>query len=102
MLCIIETEEGLILNLEEPALDISVVDTCRRQLMEISDGNWPKVMVNLKGVDFIDSSGLGLLVTIHKYFGKPNSPVILLNPKPVIMDLLETFGLHRIFLIRED
>ena len=55
--------------------------------------------LDLSATTFLDSSGLGILVSLHKTMRSRNGCVRLLKPIPNIRHLLELTQLHRIFEI---
>lgn len=50
-------------------------------------------------LDFLDSSGLGALISIQKMATERGGRFRLLHPKPAIVQVLELTRLHRIFEI---
>ena len=54
---------------------------------------------DLAGVTFLDSSGLGALLALHKTLTLQQGRVRLLNPSPTVQQILELTRLHRVFEI---
>lgn len=50
-------------------------------------------------LEFLDSSGLGALISIQKLANGRNGQLRLLSPKPGIVQVLELTRLHRVFSI---
>jgi anti-sigma B factor antagonist len=50
-------------------------------------------------LDFVDSSGLGALISMQKLANERGGKLRLLSPKPSVIQLLELTRLHRIFEI---
>ena len=50
-------------------------------------------------LEFLDSSGLGALISLQKLAHERQGIFRLLSPRPVIMQILELTRLHRIFEI---
>jgi len=65
-------------------------------------GRERKFLVNLGEVSYIDSSGLGELITSHTSLRNRGGSVKLLNPNKRIRDLLKMTKLLNIFEIFED
>ncbi len=61
-----------------------------------------KLVMDLHQVEFIDSSGLSVLVSAHKLTQKRSGEVILLSPSPGVRSLIELTRLHQVFTIFED
>jgi anti-sigma B factor antagonist len=55
--------------------------------------------LDLSSVTFLDSSGLGVLVALHKTLRARDGQVRLLKPAPNVLQVLELTRLHRIFEI---
>src|SRR6186713_2715860 len=56
-----------------------------------------RVFVDLAGVDYVDSAGLGLLVGLKMTAKKNNSRIILLQPSKPVADILYISKLDGIF-----
>jgi anti-sigma B factor antagonist len=67
----------------------------------ISDGT-ENFLINLGSVSYIDSSGLGELITSHNSLRNRGGAVKLLNPTKRIRDLLQMTKLLGVFEIFED
>jgi stage II sporulation protein AA (anti-sigma F factor antagonist) len=52
------------------------------------------IVIDMAGVDFISSLGIRHLVTAAKTVGRSGKILCLLNPVPMVLDLLRTVGLH--------
>jgi anti-sigma B factor antagonist len=57
------------------------------------------IEVDLSKTTFIDSCGLGALISLHKTACSRNGTVRLLNPTPGVSQILELTRMHRIFEI---
>lgn len=55
------------------------------------------VEIDLSRVEFIDSSGLGALIALHKTVRAQQGVLRLLRPAPGVVQLLELTRLHRLF-----
>jgi anti-sigma B factor antagonist len=60
------------------------------------------ITVDLSDTSFLDSSGLGTLISLHKTMMGRSGVVRLLNPTPVATQVLELTRMHRIFEIVRD
>ncbi len=60
------------------------------------------LVLNMSPVDFIDSSGLAVLVGLFKTALKRNGRVALFNPNRNVKALIELTRLHEILYIYED
>ena len=59
----------------------------------------PKIVVNLDGVDYIDSGGLGLLVGLFVSAKNRGGELKLVSPKKRIKDVLRRTNLDKIFRV---
>ena len=56
-----------------------------------------KIVLDLTAVEYIDSSGLGALVSVYMAAGRAHCELELANPKPRVRDLLKITKLSTIF-----
>jgi anti-sigma B factor antagonist len=56
-----------------------------------------RIVLDLTGVDYIDSTGLGALVSIYMAARNANCELELSNPKPRVSDLLKLTKLASVF-----
>jgi anti-sigma B factor antagonist len=56
-----------------------------------------RVVLDLKDVHYIDSSGIGALVSVYMAAGKAQSALVLANLQPRIRDLFELTRLTTVF-----
>ena len=57
------------------------------------------IEIDLSQTMFMDSCGLGTLISLHKTTCSRNGAVRLLNPQPNVQQVLELTRMHRIFEI---
>jgi len=55
--------------------------------------------VDLSQTRFVDSSGLGALIALHKTMSARGGSLRILNPAPNVLQILELTRLHRVFEI---
>ncbi len=79
-----------------------VTEEIHNEILKVFDNNNTKLIIDLKGVEYIDSSGFGCFLSIMKA-AKSNYGVLkFASPEPRVMDLFKTLHLHSIFQIFED
>ncbi|HMH80990.1 MAG TPA: STAS domain-containing protein [Candidatus Acidoferrum sp.] len=61
-----------------------------------------RILLNLEGVDFIDSAGLGELVRAHASIRSRGGHLKLLKPRDTVLKLLQITKLDRLFDIEQD
>ena len=94
---------GSALNsIELPArLDFEEVHHCRQEFEAGIDGAQPTVL-DFKSVQFIDSTGVGLLIRLQKRGRSLGQPVLLANVSPRIHRALELMRLEGFFVTVPD
>ena len=60
------------------------------------------VVINMSGLNFIDSSGLSVLISAFKYARESAGNVVLLQLTPAVRSLIELTRLHQVFDIFDD
>ena len=55
--------------------------------------------IDLSAITFLDSSGLGALIALHKSMRSQNGTLRLVNPAPSASQIIELTRLHRVFEI---
>jgi anti-sigma B factor antagonist len=95
-----ETEEGdaavLVVRGE---VDLSSAPQLRQRLLGLATGGPRTVVVDLTGVSFIDSTGLGVLVSALKRLRAEGGDLRLAVDRPQIAKVLEITGLDTVFLV---
>ena len=72
----------------------------RERLNELLDGGQHQVIVNLQRVEFMDSTGLGVLVSCLKRAKEHQGDLALVCTSPQILRVLAITGLDRVFQVR--
>lgn len=58
-----------------------------------------EILVDLNGVTFMDSSGLGLLISLFKEVNENNGHIVFFNMQDYILKLVRLVRLDQVFLI---
>jgi anti-sigma B factor antagonist len=80
-------------------IDISNAVQLQAGLIEHLNEFGPELVLDLSEVRFIDSTGLGVLVSVLKRAREQGGHVTLLNPNREIDRLLQITGLDRVFRV---
>lgn len=80
-------------------LDASAAASLKDQLQFTLDPAVKRAEVDLDGLKFIDSSGIGLLLSIYRKLPADGAEVVLHNVDPAVLSVLELLRLHRIFKV---
>lgn len=95
------TQNGTILRASgEIDLDTSVL--LKEQLQELIDTTPHVVVLDLKDVTFIDSSGLGTLVMAYRSAQEHGIDLKLSGPRPQVLKVMQITGLNQVFEICEN
>jgi anti-anti-sigma factor len=79
-------------------LDGYWTDHLRSNLEELIRGGAHRVQLDLGGVDYISSSGIGLLVLIHKQLLSIDGALIIVNVTDPVKRIVEVCGLSKVLL----
>jgi len=60
----------------------------------IIDGGVKKIIINLKDLDFIDSSGIGILINTAKLIRSKNGEFVMCNSSPDIKNVFKIINLQ--------
>lgn len=76
----------------------ATLETTLRDLVSESK----RVVLDLTRVDYIDSSGLGALVSVYMHARRANCDLEIANPKQRLKDLFSRSGLAKVFTAVQD
>ncbi len=80
-------------------IDVATAPQLRQQIVELASASSAPLVIDLEGVDFLDSTGLGVLVSGLKRFRTLGSDVLLVATRPRILKVFEITGLTQVFSI---
>lgn len=86
----------LLVSVDVEAIDATNAADMKAALNSVDTQDSSRVVLDLAAVDFIDSSGIGALLSFYK---KMEQKVSLKNPTPTVLSVLELLRLHRVFEI---
>lgn len=61
-----------------------------------------RIVLNLQGVEYVDSGGLGELVRTHTTLQKEGGQLKMANVNPRVQELLKVTSLHKVFDVHKD
>lgn len=80
------------------------VDATREQILGLLDPRDPNpptaIHLEFRGIGFIDSAGLGLLMGLRATLRKNNVDLVIVNPGRKVTELLRTTRLDKVLQIR--
>ena len=82
-------------------VDLYNVSELKKALFSITDGRFPSVIVDMKNINYMDSSGIGALVAGQKKMKAHNGKFALMNIHEDVLSILRLATLDRFFQIYE-
>jgi anti-sigma B factor antagonist len=83
----------------EGEVDVYSAPLLREKLVELADSGAPRIVVNLEPVEFLDSTGLGVLVAALNRLRREDREMELICSQSRILRVFEITGLTRVFTI---
>jgi len=97
-----EVEGILILDLQGRLVAGDAAGALRERGNQAAKAEGRNMVLNMRGVDYIDSSGLGTLVAAHSTLGKAGGGMALMNLSKRSAELLILTKLATVFRIFDD
>jgi len=79
-----------------------IADEIRDQIVRIFENPNAEVIIELTGIEYIDSSGFGCFLSVYKAARSNYGMLKISSPEPPVKTLFETLHLHTIFDIYEN
>lgn len=96
------TPSGVVVVRPEGRLNMVAAPALRKQLGGLVDEGRSRVVVDLSGVDFIDSSGLGALISGLKSARQAGGDLRIAAPTRQVSTVLEITNLNRVLTAYPD
>lgn len=94
-----EKEETVIITVEEERMDAHNSGNLKERMLQLFDEGKCQLVIDLTAVRFIDSSGLGALVSGFKNASARDGSLKLCCLQPQVRSMFELTRLHRVFEI---
>ena len=96
-----ENRNGVeILSFENVSkLNILVAQSLKEEMAQYLNKRGKNLVLNLEGIEYIDSSGFGALLSILRNAKNNNSTFKVCNISPDVMELVKLLQLHNVFEI---
>jgi anti-sigma B factor antagonist len=88
-----------VLSFQEERIDAHNSGELKKAILHIIEQGEVNIIVQLERVRFIDSSGLGALLSGHKNAAAKSGKLALSNLQPQVLSMFELTRLNRIFEI---
>jgi anti-sigma B factor antagonist len=82
-------------------VDLYNVSELKRALFSITDGRYRSVIVDMKNINYMDSSGIGAMVAGQKKMRAHNGKFALMSPTEDVLNILKLATLDKFFRIYE-
>lgn len=92
-------EEHTVMKLQEERLDAHNSGELRDKILGLLEAGGQRLIIDLSGVSFIDSSGLGALLSGYKNANLRSGTFVLVGLQPRVQSMFELTRLHRVFEI---
>lgn len=83
-------------------LNALVTEEFMGSVSKVFDASNSRVVINLSGLKYIDSTGFGCFLAIMKMARNSYGILKFAQPEPAIMELFRTLHLHTVFHIYDD
>ena len=83
----------------EGELDISTADKLKEHLYKLADESIIDIKIDLSNLDYIDSTGLGVMIGVLKKLKSEDKEIYILNPKSNVKKIFTITGLDKIFKV---
>lgn len=94
--------KAILIEVNEDRLDAHNSGELKAQMLSLFDDGKNNLVIDLKNVRFVDSSGLGSLVSGFKNASARNGNLKLCGLQPQVRSMFELTRLHRVFEIFPD
>jgi anti-sigma B factor antagonist len=91
-----------IISFKVDKINALITEDLRNEIIKVFESGNSKVVMDLKGVKYIDSSGFGCLLSVMKTARNNYGILKFVNPEPSVMQVLKTLNLHTVFEIYDD
>lgn len=93
-----ERDGALVVNVQERRIDAAVVIRFKEEMRRLVEGGAPRVILDLSQVEFLDSSGLGAVVSVMKFMG-PDRRLELAGLTPTVQKVFRLTRMDSVFTI---
>ncbi len=95
----VEERDGIPVLGVSGEIDVYTAPSLRERLLDLAQQGTTRVVVDLSAVSFVDSTGLGVLVSGLKRFREAGGDLVLVVVQPQILKVLEITGLTTVFSV---
>jgi anti-sigma B factor antagonist len=93
-----EAGKMLVLKPMAKRIDAASSTDFKGQMVDKINEGWNRIILDLAEVEFVDSSGLGVIVSVLKTIG-PNGDLVICGVRDTVMSLFRLTRMNRVFQI---
>ena len=94
-------KDALIITMEGDLIGENVGPDILEVVNHAIENESKKVIIDLNGIRYMNSSGIGVLITVHSKMKNIGGQVVLVNPNEQIVKILDLTKLSQVFEIVE-
>ncbi|MEG1287682.1 MAG: STAS domain-containing protein [Clostridium sp.] len=83
----------------EGELDVSTADKLKEYLHSLIEEKVVDMKINLSNLEYIDSTGLGVMIGVLKKLRSDEKEIYIINPKSNVKKIFTITGLDKIFKV---
>lgn len=91
-----------IISFNIKKIDAMITDEIKERVSKVFENANSKAIIDLKGVEYIDSSGFGCFLSVFRIAKNNYGSLKFANPEPRIMELFNILHLHLILQIYDN
>ena len=92
-----QIDEITVVKIESPELNHVVSHDFQRQITPIFDEKQFNVALDMQSVDFMDSMGIGTLITLRNKLMKEKGNIAMFNISDRVKKIIDIAALHKVF-----
>jgi anti-anti-sigma factor len=89
----------IYLTIISPRVDAAIVAHFKEEVAATWRPGLSRAVIDMSAVEFIDSSGIGALLSVYRQIPQSADAVTLRGLRPQVQSVIELLRLHRIFKI---
>jgi anti-anti-sigma factor len=91
-----------IISFPVSTINALITEEIKDDIIKIIGTSNARIIIDLKGVDYIDSSGFGCFLSVMREARNNYGVLKFANPEPRVMEVLRMLHLHTVFQIYDD
>lgn len=97
----IKYEESYVIVLPDEEIEVYNISEIKEVLFDIIEKGNRYLVMDMSKVEYIDSSGLGVLVSVLKKVKHAEGKLVLVSPKSSVKQILNLTNLDKVFNIQD-